>query len=330
MGITATKNILSGLLRIKDGLALSSTLQTISDDLGTDSLLKLSTLQGAIGTAFTNGYFANAKFVSNQYASVSDEGHNIGIFGAAQATLNSATIFGYGLYGHGYTNGSARSGGVVGEGKVTATGDTGSAIGIRGYATDTHAGGLNIGLYGNASGGSANYALYMEAGQIYSSISQVWTISALRLSGTAPLSATAAYFNLGSDIASGSANGTYFGVNSTAGFTGDFINLQVNGVYKFKVSYLGAITSTSTIVGAAIAFGTSNLYSNITGAQLQSSAADKWEFKASGGTNYAQIRALRLQIESGLLATPVNGVLEQDGTNLYFTVGGVRKTVTLI
>lgn len=30
------------------------------------------------------------------------------------------------------------------------------------------------------------------------------------------------------------------------------------------------------------------------------------------------------------LTTPVNGVMEFDGTNLYFTVGGVRKTVTLV
>lgn len=30
-----------------------------------------------------------------------------------------------------------------------------------------------------------------------------------------------------------------------------------------------------------------------------------------------------------VLTTPVNGALETDGTNLYFTVGGVRKTVTL-
>ena len=30
------------------------------------------------------------------------------------------------------------------------------------------------------------------------------------------------------------------------------------------------------------------------------------------------------------LTTPVNGSFEFDGTNLYFTVGGVRKTVTLL
>jgi len=31
-----------------------------------------------------------------------------------------------------------------------------------------------------------------------------------------------------------------------------------------------------------------------------------------------------------LVDTPVNGAFEYDGTNLYFTVGGTRKTVTLV
>ena len=35
-------------------------------------------------------------------------------------------------------------------------------------------------------------------------------------------------------------------------------------------------------------------------------------------------------ILSQLKKTPENGALEYDGTNLYFTVGGVRKTVTLV
>jgi hypothetical protein len=38
---------------------------------------------------------------------------------------------------------------------------------------------------------------------------------------------------------------------------------------------------------------------------------------------------IRLNPAGVLLTTPVNGALETDGTNLYFTVGGVRKTVTL-
>ena len=37
-----------------------------------------------------------------------------------------------------------------------------------------------------------------------------------------------------------------------------------------------------------------------------------------------------LKLTSGTnLSTPENGAFEFDGTNLYFTVGGVRKTVTL-
>jgi hypothetical protein len=31
-----------------------------------------------------------------------------------------------------------------------------------------------------------------------------------------------------------------------------------------------------------------------------------------------------------VLTTPVNGTFEYDGTNLYFTVGATRKTVTLV
>ena len=60
---------------------------------------------------------------------------------------------------------------------MSATGDTGSAIGVRGYATQTHAGGMNIGLYGNASNGSANYALYMAGGDIYATGAQSWTLN---------------------------------------------------------------------------------------------------------------------------------------------------------
>lgn len=38
-----------------------------------------------------------------------------------------------------------------------------------------------------------------------------------------------------------------------------------------------------------------------------------------------------LKLKSGTnLTTPENGTFEYDGTNLYFTVGGVRKTVTLV
>jgi hypothetical protein len=47
---------------------------------------------------------------------------------------------------------------------------------------------------------------------------------------------------------------------------------------------------------------------------------------ATGTTSIAPLKL----IAGTNLTTPVNGSFEFDGTNLYFTVGGVRKTVTLI
>lgn len=47
----------------------------------------------------------------------------------------------------------------------------------------------------------------------------------------------------------------------------------------------------------------------------------------SAGTS--SVAPIRLTAGTNL-TTPVNGTLEYDGTNLYFTTGGVRKTVTLV
>ena len=53
-------------------------------------------------------------------------------------------------------------------------------------------------------------------------------------------SATKSLVRLGStDIAGGSANGTYEGINATAGYNGDFVDYQVNGVTEFKVDKSG-------------------------------------------------------------------------------------------
>lgn len=90
-----------------------------------------------------------------------NESHNIGIM--AEGTANSANtaIYGVGVYGAGYTASATRCGGVIGEGHVSASADTGSAIGVRGYSNDTHSGGLNIGVFGEATGSSTgNYAIY--------------------------------------------------------------------------------------------------------------------------------------------------------------------------
>ena len=140
-----------------------------------------------IGTAADAARFPNTVVsISNTTISTKPaELHNIGLLAEGTANSSDTTVYGVGVYGIGYTAGATRSGGVVGEGHVSDTTDTGSSIGVRGYALDTHAGGANIGLYGNAANGLTNYALYMTAGDINSVTSQTWTLGGdLTFSGT--------------------------------------------------------------------------------------------------------------------------------------------------
>lgn len=138
----------------------------------------------AIGTDANFTDWANAKVVISQANTGHSHAYNFGVVGEAVADATDSTKWGIGVYGRGNTNGAQRSGGVLGDGGVTNTADTGSAIGVRGYADDTHAGGLNVGLYASASNGASNYALYMNAGDIYSGAAQTWALNgALSFSG---------------------------------------------------------------------------------------------------------------------------------------------------
>ncbi|MEI7741504.1 MAG: hypothetical protein WCJ29_03285 [bacterium] len=67
---------------------------------------------------------------------------------------------------------------------------------------------------------------------------------ALYLSGAPAASATSSLMQLGPAIAGGSASGTYIGINPAA-FTGNFMDLQVAGTSKFKVTNGGAVTAVS-------------------------------------------------------------------------------------
>ena len=110
--------------------------------------------------------FPNALVVVSNTASgiQKNENHNIGIMAEGTANSSNTLIYGVGVYGAGYTASATRSGGVIGEGHVSNSADSGSAIGVRGYANDTHAGGLNIGVFGEASGSNTgNYAFYSNS-----------------------------------------------------------------------------------------------------------------------------------------------------------------------
>ena len=151
---------------------LTSSLTTVGT-LGSLTVTGLSLLGS--GASATN--WPNTKLISTQSLTSHSHTYNMGIVGEAVADATDAAKWGIGVYGRGNTNGAQRSGGVMGDGGVTNTADTGSAIGVRGYADDTHAGGFNIGLYGSASNGATNYALYMNAGGIYSGAAQTWALN---------------------------------------------------------------------------------------------------------------------------------------------------------
>ena len=149
---------------ISEGTA-SSLTTTVTGTSGATSITVGSATGILIGQLVSGtGIAANTSVTAITGTTITLSNANTGAVSGTGTFIN----IGVGVYGKGYTVGIARSGGVVGEGHVSATGDTGSAIGVRGYANDNHAGGMNIGLYGDATGGSSNYALYINRGGVYS------------------------------------------------------------------------------------------------------------------------------------------------------------------
>ena len=143
-------------------------------NLGTFTLLAGKTLIGASAN-FTR--FPNALGVISNIPSGIQQNESLYIGFIAEA-LSVGDTWGSGLYGAGYTNtlGTGRGTGVTGEGHVSASTDTGVAVGVRGYANDVHSGNYNIGLYGDASGGTfatygGNVALFLANGNIVTSAS---------------------------------------------------------------------------------------------------------------------------------------------------------------
>ncbi|QQR52226.1 hypothetical protein IPG36_06720 [bacterium] len=74
---------------------------------------------------------------------------------------------------------------------------------------------------------------------------RVDTSGNLKLAATPTASATVALVELDAAIAGGSASGTFIGANP-ASFSGDFLNLQVNGATKYKVNNFGDQTAGMT------------------------------------------------------------------------------------
>ena len=221
----------------------------------------LSTDKELVGSNANFTDFPNAQAVFSQANTGSAHIYNMGIAGEGVATdIVGAGQWGVGVYGTGATAGATRGIGVVGDGHVGNTADTAAAIGVRGYATNTHSGGQNIGLYSQATGGASNYSLFMASGNIYSAVTQTWAVpdnetSALSIDATGK----AGILKI---VTTDGAEGV-----STSGF------LTVTGTTTLDTSLTGLAKLTSGVVSTATSgtdyapatSGTAILYGNGSG-----------------------------------------------------------------
>lgn len=154
------------------GKLIQNSVATLSD---TGILATAQELIGPFASANFTRFPGALEVVSNTDVGIQvNESMNIGVMAEA---VSSNTTWGSGIYGAGYTNtiGSGRGTGVTGEGHVSAATDTGVCVGVRGYATDTHTGNYNIGLYGDAENGDVsltyqgNVSLFLANGNIVTS-----------------------------------------------------------------------------------------------------------------------------------------------------------------
>ena len=175
----------TGMFSSGDGqIQFYSNTVKVAEIISTGSVFSIAT-KALVGTNANFTDWANTKVVVSQADTGHTHAYNMGVVGEAVAHVSDTAIWGVGVYGRGNTNVGTRSAGILGDGGVTNSSDTASAIGVRGYADDTHAGGFNVGLYGSASNGASNYALYMNAGDIYAAANQTWYLNGtLTFNGT--------------------------------------------------------------------------------------------------------------------------------------------------
>jgi hypothetical protein len=200
------------------GLGTMSTQNANSVTITGGSAALANALVGS-NASFTD--FPYAQMIVSQGNTGDSHIYNMGVAAEAVGGANSS-VWGVGLYGAGRTSTSASSVGVLGDGGVTNSSDTQPAIGIRGYSTQTHAGGRNIALYASAANSSVNnLALEMAAGDIQSDVAQTWTLAGnLTFTGanvvipslavTGPVTANASTGTSGQVLTSNGATGSVY------------------------------------------------------------------------------------------------------------------------
>jgi hypothetical protein len=153
------------------GTVATATAATTAGTVTTNAqpnITSVGTLSSlASGASASASDFSGAAIIGAKDNTGENLGSRIGVVGEAAGDSTDQSITGIGVYGVGQANGATKGSGVYGIGAVTASADTGAAVGVRGITSATHVAGMNVGLYGKASGSSVNnYALYIAQGGI--------------------------------------------------------------------------------------------------------------------------------------------------------------------
>ena len=148
-------------------LATAATTAGTVTTAAQPNITSVGTLSSLVGGQGSASDFGNATAIFGADNTGQSSGSHIGVVGEAQGDSTDTGIPGVGVYGFGKTAGGTRGTGVYGAGIIGASTDTGAAVGVRGITAGTHASGMNVGLYGLASGSSvSNYSLYLVQGSI--------------------------------------------------------------------------------------------------------------------------------------------------------------------
>ncbi|MBV8257389.1 MAG: hypothetical protein JO073_06170, partial [Actinobacteria bacterium] len=157
------------------------------------------------------------------------------------SVAGNSSVSGAETVGNGLTV-SAGGASITGNSSVSGNSTVGGTLGVTGAATlgggASVSGGLN-----NNSGGITNAGAISGAttGSFSGAVTLTANANALALTGTAAAT-THALLELGSGFAGG-ANGTYFGVNAANGFTGNLLDLRLNGTSKLSVDANGNLVN---------------------------------------------------------------------------------------
>ncbi|MDD3234474.1 MAG: hypothetical protein PHG46_04290, partial [Candidatus Omnitrophica bacterium] len=127
----------------------------------------------------------------------------------------------------------------------------------------------------------------------------------------------------------GSADGTMLAVNTPAGFTGNFIDLQAGGASRFYVDYLGNIVSSGSqiysgdmAVGGDLAVNGGNLTTTATAFNLLNSGASTVNF-AQGATNLSMGSSSGTTLVNNSLTAAKGLTLSSGALNLTATSGAL-------